>query len=187
MTVDYKSWLDAAKNELFRLQDEKNGIRNERATLDSREREVDKKIDAMAQTVSALASLVPDAPPEPSLLGFLSVLGKTIVDVGMKGRILAILQTSATQRFSAVEIRAELEAGGFYLGDYSNALSTIYTTLKRLVDAGEITEVQSADGKKFKAQALLNVSPLPAMPTMLDIPRLPSPPHMRQHRKQEKR
>ncbi|HLM97786.1 MAG TPA: hypothetical protein VK335_00795 [Bryobacteraceae bacterium] len=187
MAVDYSSWLEAAKGELLRLQGEKNRIRNERAALDFSERDVDKRIDAMAQTVSALASLVPEAAPEPTLMGILSAIGKTLVDVGIKGRILAILQANAPKQFSAVEIRAELEAGGFYLGDYSNALSTIYTTLKRMVDTGEISEKQVAEGKKFHAQSLLTPGPLPAMLATLDMPRLPPPQYGRRQRKQEKK
>src|SRR5260221_3554491 len=121
MEVDYKAWLESAKIRLVALQHRKNGIAARRVALNAEEVSVNVEIDALAQTVSALSTLVPDPLPD-SFLDVLALVGKVVVDVGMTSRIKAILQANPLREFSANEVRAELQKSGFALGDYSNAL-----------------------------------------------------------------
>jgi|SRR5579871_935296 len=165
MSVDYAAWLESARAELFRLQCQKDALLQQRATLDAQEQEVNAKIDAMAQTMSALAPLVPEANVVSSLSGFLSSIGKTMVEMTMRERIRAILHANAAHEFSAVEIRNELERLNFSLESYSNALSTIYTVLRRLVMAEEAWERTRSDGKKFQARFPAGV-PIPSLPLL---------------------
>jgi hypothetical protein len=120
----------------------------------SREKEIDKKIDAMAQTVSALAPLVPEPTPELTLPNVLAIVGRAIVEVGITDRIRALFRVTSARQISALEVRDELVASGFYGADYSNFLSTIHTVLRRLVLSGEIAEVSSPGGKKYQGRAI---------------------------------
>jgi len=149
MSLDYRAWLEGAKAELQSLQQQKEMLQAQQAELARQEREIDKRIEGMAQTVSGLASLVPEEPPELSVTGVLAVVGKVIVDVGLTGRIRTILQAASPHGLSAVEIRSELQRTGFYLGNYSNALATIHTTLSRMATSGEVESIHGQDGKRF--------------------------------------
>jgi hypothetical protein len=140
MSIDYHAWLEHARAELAELQAQKDAIRAQREQLARQEQDIDKKINGVAQAVSGLASLVPDVPQEVSLMSILGMVGKAFVEVGITARIRAILQAAAPRSLSAVELRDELTKSGFYTGDYSNALATIYTTLKRMAGAGEVIE-----------------------------------------------
>jgi len=150
MSVDYRAWLDGARAQLEELQRQKDQLKEQQAELLRQDKEIDRQISGMAQTVSGLASLVPDPPPDCSLMSILGLIGKTIVEIGLTARIRTILQAADPQDLSAIEIRSELETTGLYLGDYANALSAIYTTLRRLVEAGELDEIQSPSGKRFR-------------------------------------
>jgi Fe2+ or Zn2+ uptake regulation protein len=86
------------------------------------------------------------------------LVGKMIVDVGISNRIRTILQAGISRRFSAVEIRDELQRTGFYMGDYANALATIYTTLERMVAVGGVIEHQEASGKRYQWNPLPSAS-----------------------------
>lgn len=132
------------------LQRQKDQLKEQQAELLRQEKEIDRQISGMAQTVSGLASLVPDSPPDCSLMSILGLIGKTIVEIGLTARIRTILQAADPQDLSAIEIRSELETTGLCLGDYANALSAIYTTLRRLVEARELDEIQSPSGKRFR-------------------------------------
>jgi hypothetical protein len=165
MSVDYAEWLESAKGELVRLQCRKDALQQERANLDAQERDINAKIDAMAQTMSALAPLVPEANANLSLAGYLSSIGKTMVEMSMRERIRAILHANAEREFSAVQIRNELELLNFGLESYSNALSTIYTVLRRLVAAGQAWERASPEGRKFQAK-LPGGIPIPSLPLL---------------------
>src|ERR1039457_912908 len=135
MAIDYRAWLEGAKAELAELQGQKNHIQAQQAELRRREQEIDARINGMAQTVSGLASLVPEESMEPSWSSFLAVIGKTMVDVGLTTRIRAILQAAggSPTGLSASEIRTELQRAGFYAVDSGNLLSNVYTILGRLV------------------------------------------------------
>jgi hypothetical protein len=150
VAIDYNAWLNSAKAELAELQRRKNDLRTQQGDLRRQEQEIDRQINGMAQTVSGLASLVPEGLSEPTLLGVLELVGKTIVDVGISSRIRTILQAAASRSFSAVEIREELQRTGFYTGEYANALATIYTTLRRMVAAGEVVEHADEGGKRYQ-------------------------------------
>lgn len=149
MQYDYQSWLESARQHLALLQQQKDQLRAQQAALALQEQEIDRQISGMAQTVSGLASLVPEPPPDFSLSSILGLLGKAIVDVGLTDRIRTVLQAHP-QGLSAIELRAALQASGFHLGDYANALSTIHTTLRRLVEGGKVDEVPTAEGKRFQ-------------------------------------
>jgi hypothetical protein len=161
MQYDYSSWLENARQHLTTLQQQKDQLRAQQAALALQEQEIDRQISGMAHTVSGLASLVPEPPPDFSLSSVLELIGKVIVDVGLTDRIRTVLQAHP-QGLSAVELRGALQASGFYLGDYANALSTIYTTLRRLVEAGKVEEITTPDAKRFQWRTAANALALDA-------------------------
>jgi hypothetical protein len=150
MAIDYKVWLEGAKAELAELQRQKNQIQAQQAELRRREQEIDTRINGMAQTVSGLASLVPEEILEPSWSSLLAVIGKTMVDVGLTARIRAILQAAGGcwTGLSAIEIRSELQRTGFYAVQSGNLLSNVYTILGRLVTNEEAEEIPGLGREK---------------------------------------
>jgi hypothetical protein len=150
VAIDYTAWFESARAELSDLQRRKNELRAQQDELRRQETDIDRQINGMAQTVSGLASLLPQELPEPTLMGMLGLVGKTMVDVGIRNRIRTILQAGVSRQFSAVEIRDELQHTGFNMGDYANALATIYTTLKRMVAAGDVVEHSEESGKRYQ-------------------------------------
>jgi hypothetical protein len=175
MSLDYKALLRAATADLQNLQHQKETLHVQQTTLTQQEREIDKKIEGMAQVVAGLSPLVPEEPPDPSILGILGLVGKVLVDVGLSAKTRLVLQAAAPRALSATEIRTELQKAGFYLGDYSNALAAIHTTLNRLAASPEVEAISGPDGKRFRwrgtpASSLPSVLPSPAqLPTGLKV------------------
>jgi hypothetical protein len=57
----------------------------------------------------------------------------------------------ADRPLTALEVRDRLVAIGFDVDRYSNALASIHTVLKRLYEAGELTERDRAEDPRAKA------------------------------------
>jgi DNA-binding PadR family transcriptional regulator len=141
MTVDYTSWHENAKNELKNVQEEKAGLLRAVALCD-------RQINALTQTMNALAPLVgAELLPAPSGLETEAGPG------GLTDTIRAIL-TEAGEPLTASEIREKLEARGFDMKSYSNPLANIHTILRRLTEAKAVEtthEIKGAapGGKRF--------------------------------------
>lgn len=137
MTIDYKAWYAAAKEELEKLQ-------QERAALEQKRADYDKQIAALTWTVNGLAPLVGEEPlpPPPGAV--------PIPPAGITDSIREVLN-QAEKPLSASEIRDQLRDLGFDTASYSNVLATIHTILRRLREAGEIeSSVAKVAGRDFQ-------------------------------------
>lgn len=136
MTIDYKTWYAAAKEELQRLQEERTALEQRRTGLD-------KQIAALTWTLNGLAPLVGEEPLPPPA-GAVQAPAAGITD-----SIRAVL-AEADRPLSAGEIRDQLRDLGFDTASYSNVLATIHTVLRRLREAGEIeSSMSKIAGKDF--------------------------------------
>jgi hypothetical protein len=141
MAIDYTSWYENAKNELKNVQEEKAGLLRTAALCDQ-------QINALIQTMNAIAPLV-GAEPLPAPAGAETEAGPG----GLTDTIRAIL-TEAGEPLTATEIRVKLEAKGIDMKSYSNPLANIHTILRRLTEAKAVEtthEINAAapGGKRF--------------------------------------
>jgi hypothetical protein len=115
---DYRRALDAACREWERLS-------AERVALDARLTDLQRSI----ATLTRLCGLVPTVP------------------FGLAEACRLVLARDGRPR-AARDIRADLEAIGFDFSRHANPLASIHVTLKRLVEAGEVSQV-STGSKPF--------------------------------------
>lgn len=129
--------------------------------LGARRREIDDRLTQLAQTIGTLTRLLGLTPTVP--LGITDACRLALRGAGLP--------------LTPVEVRDRLLAIGVDLSIYSNDLSVIHTTLKRLNDAGEIRFVAKT-GKpayiwnhdvrtivvKDKADAIRRFTEMPAAP-----------------------
>lgn len=136
----------SAKGELEHLQAAKTN-------LEEKLIEVSAKIDAMTQTVNALAPLVGETGIPSIKDPFLPPLGAGILKAsGITIAVRTLLDSKAGEDFSAPVIRDQLqEHGDWDWAKYTNPLSAIHTVLKRLVESGAVKEVlpPTPGGRKF--------------------------------------
>jgi hypothetical protein len=150
MAVDrYREALDAATTEY--------------EELGARRREIDDRLTQLAQTIGTLMRLLGLTPTVP--LGLTDACRLTLRGAGLP--------------LTPLEVRDRLLGIGVDLSTYSNDLSAIHTTLKRLNEAGEIRFVTKGPGKpayiwnyrvttiavKDKAEAIRRFRELPVSPT----------------------
>jgi hypothetical protein len=113
----YREALDAATKEY--------------EALGARRREIDDRLTQLAQTIGTLTRLLGLTPTVP--LGLTDACRLALRGAGLP--------------LTPIEVRDRLLSIGVDLSGYSNDLSAIHTTLKRLNDAGEIRFVKKAPGK----------------------------------------
>ena len=139
MAIDYQTWYDNAKAELAKVEAEKTEL--EQAVADR-----GKQIAALKQTLTAIAPLVGETPPEGENQG-----------AGLTDSIRGIL-AQAEGPLTAADIRDRLSAMGFDMAAYSNPLATIHTILRRLTEADEAyvqagrrgkSRIEPIAGKRF--------------------------------------
>jgi hypothetical protein len=99
--------------------------------LGARRREIDDRLTQLAQTIGTLMRLLGLTPTVP--LGLTDACRLTLRGAGLP--------------LTPLEVRDRLLGIGVDLSTYSNDLSAIHTTLKRLNDAGEIRFVTKGPGK----------------------------------------
>jgi hypothetical protein len=138
VTLNYTELLDSAKTELESLHQ----LRNE---LDLQRAETDAKILALSKTITAIAPIT-GPEEEQKWLSFLNALGATSAEVGITERIRGIFK-GATTALATTDVRDQLQNSGWDLTKYSNALSTVHTVVKRLLDNGELGE-STQDGAR---------------------------------------
>ena len=122
---DYRRALDAAVREYERAM-------AERATLDSR-------IAQLQQTIGTLTRLCGFTPTVP---------------FGLTDACRMVLRNAGTP-LTPTAVRDRLEAVGVDLGRYANPLAAIHTTLKRLVEAGEIHAEDADETSRTVYQSFL--------------------------------
>jgi hypothetical protein len=144
MALDYREVAESVKAELIELKERRSSLEMEKS-------EIDAKVHALVKTIKALAPMI-GSDEEQKLLEFLAGLGDTSSGVGITDRIRAILRTTSAAQLSASEIKEELQLSGWDIAKYSNALSTIHTILKRLIESDEVVEVMTGDGRCFRSK-----------------------------------
>jgi hypothetical protein len=120
---DYKRAEIAAAKELDELLEQR--------------RLLDVRIARLRQTIVSLHALTEGVPEFKE--------GQQMVAVGITDACRNALKVAGSPR-TAVEVRDWLESSGYDLRDQANALASIHTVLKRLVDSGEAVPVEK-DGK----------------------------------------
>jgi hypothetical protein len=128
MTDSFKKAIEDAKKKLLRLVDQRDTIGTE--------------IERTKNAIEALAYML-DNPDETATE--LADLNEIIGPRGMTDAISRILQSTAAP-LTPVEVKESLSSTGFDLTNYSNALASIHTILKRLGQT-ENVEVTNKDGK----------------------------------------
>jgi hypothetical protein len=140
--LDYGKMFSDAQGELQQLQAAKTNLEEK---LD----EVVKKITAMTKTYNAIAPLVgkyciPEL-SDPIVPPGIEALKAAGISVAVK----AVLDQFPNENFTAATVRDRLGNKGWEWSNYSNPLSTVHTTLVRLVAGGVAKEGRDKDLKKF--------------------------------------
>ena len=114
---DYRQALDAAIREY--------------EALGAQRREIDERLEQLAQTIGTLNRLC----------GFVSTVQWGLTDA------CRVVLKNAGRAMTPIEVRDRLEAIGFDLGRYSNSLAAVHTVLKRLNQSQEVLFVEHPSGK----------------------------------------
>ncbi len=163
--IDINGVAKKLNKEFDELIDERTKIRSEMTSLTVRADEIDRKLNGIQKTLQGL-SLYSNAQETPTEL-----TKKVPVDLegmlgGMNGRMKMFLPTTDVRKtltdccrdilrqkqdwMTPVQVREALFAAGYDFSSYtSNPLSSIHTTLNRLVPEEVITETRS-DGKVYR-------------------------------------
>jgi hypothetical protein len=120
--------------------------KKELATLTAEKFSIDAKIARLQASIKALSAMTEEEISygialEAMNSSFLSEMGK----LGITDAIRAVLRESKMS-MTAPQIRDALKAGNYDISDYSNALTVIHNTIKRMEKQGEISEVTSPTG-----------------------------------------
>jgi hypothetical protein len=140
--LDYNKMFSEAQAELQHLQAAKTNLEEK---LD----EVVKKINAMTRTYNAIAPLVgkyciPEISDRIVPPGI-----EALKAAGISVAVKAVLEQFPNENFTAATLRDRLGDKGWDWSIYSNPLSTVHTTLVRLVTAGVAKDGRDKDMKKF--------------------------------------
>ena len=114
---DYRQALDAAIREY--------------EALGAQRREIDERLEQLAQTIGTLNRLC----------GFVSTVQWGLTDA------CRVVLKNAGRAMTPIEVRDRLEAIGFDLGRYTNSLAAVHTVLKRLNQSQEVLFVEHPSGK----------------------------------------
>jgi len=140
--MDYKATLKAAYVRLDALQ-------AEYATAEQKVAQVGQEIARLADVMTALGPLAGEKLVLNEVITeFLKTLKQSeALEVGITERIRQILESKPQQGFYPMMVRSELEAGKYDLGKHPNAMATIHSVLKRLVEQQYARLLGAADGK----------------------------------------
>jgi hypothetical protein len=133
---DYRKARDAAVGEI-------QEVLQKRALLDER-------LNQLKKTVNALSDLLEDSPHNPadpeSYADATGISVPSIRDAGGMGisKVIRLALANSKTPMTPVDIKAALARIGFDVGQYSNAMSVIHNTLKRLEAQGELIAVGNA-------------------------------------------
>jgi hypothetical protein len=100
-------------------------------TLGAQRREIDARLEQLAQTIGTLNRLC----------GFVSTVQWGLTDA------CRVVLKNAGRAMTPVEVRDRLESVGFDLAKYSNSLAAVHTVLKRLNQSQEVLFVEHPSGK----------------------------------------
>jgi hypothetical protein len=147
-TEHYKTALDAAVREYEALSAKRTAI--------------DERLAQLAQTIGTLNRLC----------GFVSTVQWGLTDA------CRVVLKGGRGPMTPTEVRDRLEAIGFHLTKYTNALAAVHTVLKRLHDGGEVLFVERPGGKfacEWRASAWSVVTSEEKLRAQLELETLPPP------------
>lgn len=125
----YKETLKSAEDELEQLL-------SEEAKIEMRLVAIRHRAESLRRTVLSLGDLVGEA-REPQIFGITDAIRKVMSE------------RKEGSHVSAQMVRSILERDKFPLSEYKNAMAVIHTTLKRLVDQGELQPFEASNGKTY--------------------------------------
>jgi hypothetical protein len=100
-------------------------------TLGAQRREIDARLEQLAQTIATLNRLC----------GFVSTVQWGLTDA------CRVVLKNAGRAMTPMEVRDRLDSIGFDLAKYTNSLAAVHTVLKRLHDSQEVLFVKHPTGK----------------------------------------
>lgn len=111
--------------------------------LGAQRREIDSRLEQLAQTIGTLNRLC----------GFVSTVQWGLTDA------CRVVLKNAGRAMTPIEVRDRLAAIGFDLEKYTNSLAAVHTVLKRLNQSHEVLFVEQASGR-FACEWRPNVRPV---------------------------
>lgn len=173
--IDISSVVKKLSEEFDALIDERQEVRTKSEKLKARADEIDRKLSGIQQTLQGLAlySTAQEAPTElmkkttlsinemvENMRRFTAGRGLEMTGPNVRKTLTECCRDILRQRkdwMSPVEVREALMASGFDFSSYtSNPLSSIHTTLKRMVPDELLTETR-ADGQVYRWKAIIQV------------------------------
>lgn len=126
---DYKKILEQAKKDLLGAQEEMGEC------LEQQE-QIEKKITALRQTVTALSRMLDEDFVEEDAMGLTDAIRLVFQNKEQSGTLIP------------TEVRDALAVHGFNLKKYGNVMASVHSVITRLADRGEIILAGTrADGK----------------------------------------
>jgi ABC-type transporter Mla subunit MlaD len=162
--IEFSAIVSELSEEFDALIDERQDIREKTAKLNSRAEEIDRKLQAIQQTLQGLSlySTAQEAPTEltkKTLLNLQSIaeqMSRSFAQIGATDTPKTLSECCRDilrkkgDWMSAVQVREALNAAGFDFSSYtSNPLSSIHTTLKRLAQ-DELQTTTRAEGQVYR-------------------------------------
>jgi hypothetical protein len=125
-------------------------LQEEREKTERHLEEISRQLEAWIQTANAAAPMVGEEQVStPSAL--VNAGAEIMKEAGITATVRMILRNNQNGHFSPPAIRERIKTEGWDLEKtYTNPLSVIHTVLRRMVDSGEISEITTPDGKKYK-------------------------------------
>jgi len=134
----YKTALEAARQELAELEDERAKI--------------DRRISELQQGIVGLSALAPAEAGSDKPQSMMDVLAGVGADTGLTDAT-RMITSSFGFPMTPKQMRDALLHLGYDLGGYSNILASLHTIMKRLTKSGELINVVDEKGNELGAYA----------------------------------
>jgi hypothetical protein len=134
----YKTALEAARQELAELEDERAKI--------------DRRISELQQGIVGLSALAPAEAGSDKPQSMMDVLAGVGADTGLTDAT-RMITSSFGFPMTPKQVRDALLHLGYDLGGYSNILASLHTIMKRLTKSGELINVVDDKGNELGAYA----------------------------------
>jgi hypothetical protein len=130
-------------------------VRSELQGLLTEKANIEQKIEAVQQTIKILEAVYVDDPEA------VPISLADLLNVGLTDRVRMVFRTTTKLAVSPTEIRDAVVSGGFDFGSSPNPMAAIHTIIKRLKESGEITEIPTSEGKKYRGIGTLERKKIP--------------------------
>jgi len=140
-------------------------LENELSQLETQQRLTASRISKIKNAIAAYRAL--DAPDDDSIIPDIQAFNET----GLLDAVRLTFQNlpPSIVALTPPEVRGLMENSGFNFGRYQNALAAIHTSLKRLVDKGELITIVMQGGRTAYGSARAGmIAPPPIVPIVTD-------------------